>query len=41
MGNPLISLDGVMKTRIEAFVEMLKYHESETPVESKAECLEN
>lgn len=27
-------LDGAMKTRIEAFVEMLKYHESETPVES-------
>ncbi|MEP9410825.1 MAG: 2-hydroxyacyl-CoA dehydratase [Candidatus Brocadia sp.] len=27
-------LDGAMKTRIEAFVEMLKYHESEAPVES-------
>lgn len=27
-------LDGAMKTRIEAFVEMLKYHESETPVEA-------
>ncbi len=26
-------LDGAMKTRIEAFVEMLKYHESETLVE--------
>ncbi|MDN3514922.1 MAG: 2-hydroxyacyl-CoA dehydratase [Candidatus Brocadia sp.] len=27
-------LDGATKTRIEAFIEMLKYHESETPVES-------
>ncbi|KKO20758.1 MAG: 2-hydroxyacyl-CoA dehydratase [Candidatus Brocadia sp.] len=30
-------LDGAMKTRIEAFVEMLKYHESGMPVESRIE----
>ncbi|MEB2308765.1 MAG: 2-hydroxyacyl-CoA dehydratase [Candidatus Brocadiaceae bacterium] len=28
-------LDGAMKTRIEAFIEMLKYHESGIPVESR------
>lgn len=30
-------LDGAMKTRIEAFVEMLKYHEPEALVESRVE----